>query len=77
MNESRLARWEAMIRKGAGLPRVPVKKHPRQPYIKKPFRPFRRMTRAERWLQSEEAQYMKKHCLRQYYDTLQEMERRQ
>lgn len=32
--------------------------------------------RVELWKQSEEGQYMKKHCLRQYYDTIQEIERR-
>lgn len=34
---------------------------------------FSAQSKIERWKASEEGQYMKKRCLKQYYDTLQEI----
>lgn len=46
--------------------------------LKRQLKPNKRITpkangRKERWKASEEGQYMKKHCSRQYYETLREM----
>lgn len=35
---------------------------------------LQKRNRIQNWKLSEEGQYMKKHCLKQYYDTLQEIE---